>query len=93
MRATRAPCSTICPLCDQLPENAVHLALQCPFSKLFWFMVGTSLGMGDFFAEASQFQHNFQDWWNGVLIRIKNKKQRRSVAAVIMYTIWNIWKE
>lgn len=34
----------------------------------------------------------FQDWWNRVLEPLK-AKQRRSVAAITMYTTWNIWKE
>jgi hypothetical protein len=33
-----------------------------------------------------------ESWWNGSL-RGRPKIQRRSVAAILMCTAWNIWKE
>ncbi|RCV28904.1 hypothetical protein SETIT_5G439700v2 [Setaria italica] len=46
-------------------------------------------------AYLAQLQANdgdIQEWWDSTLKPLKGK-HRRSVAAVIMYTTWNIWKE
>jgi hypothetical protein len=31
-------------------------------------------------------------WWNGA-VRGRPKRQRRQVAALMVYTAWNVWKE
>ena len=35
---------------------------------------------------------NIEDWWFQSLQNMP-KDQRRTKAAVIMYTVWNLWKE
>jgi hypothetical protein len=39
-------------------------------------------------------QHNIdlEDWWN-VSLQGCTKEDKRWVAALLMYTAWNIWKE
>jgi len=33
-----------------------------------------------------------EDWWRNLLMHLP-KKERRVAAALLMYTVWNIWKE
>ena len=33
-----------------------------------------------------------EDWWRNLLMHLP-KKERRVAAGLLMYTVWNIWKE
>ena len=79
-----------CPLCDQEPETACHLCLQCYFAREVWFLIGNWMGWGAGFL--STVATAIQDWWNQTLQPLKGK-EKRSAAAVLMYATWNLWKE
>jgi hypothetical protein len=73
------PCSPTCALCDQAPETAKHLVLYCSFAREVWHRI--SLWSGS----AARYR------WNTSLAGLP-KELRRSKAAILMYTAWNIWK-
>ncbi|KAG2612458.1 hypothetical protein PVAP13_4KG290805 [Panicum virgatum] len=77
-----------CALCDQEPEAATHLILHCNFARDFWHRV--SLWSGELFVQPSA-DLSLEDWWNTSLAGL-SKENRRSKAATLIYTAWNIWK-
>lgn len=84
------PCSPLCALCDQVPETASHLCLQCPYAKEVWMLVVNWTGADA--AMQARNEEDIEEWWNRSLAKL-NGKQRQSIAAIMMYTTWHIWKE
>jgi len=83
------PCDPNCPLCDQEPETAAHLCLHCVFAQEVWFLIqGWSNGV----VKTPERGVDIEAWWMSSLQLIP-QEQRRHVAALLMYTAWNIWKE
>jgi len=81
------PCDPQCCLCDQAPESAAHLCLQCPFAQEVWFLV--HVWTEGLIAVPSSDAH-VEDWWNEALSRASTHNKSH-FAAVLLYTIWNIW--
>jgi len=83
-------CDTNCALCDQVHETAAHLCLHCSYAKQVW------LAMSNWTSGAIQIpavqDEGIEDWWNRSLVLLP-VAQKRSVAAILMYTCWNLWKE
>uniref|UniRef100_K3ZL48 Uncharacterized protein n=1 Tax=Setaria italica TaxID=4555 RepID=K3ZL48_SETIT len=81
-----------------LEEMAIHISMHCCYAKEIWFLVSNWMGPGaSILCGADGNLYNaadgdIYDWWNRVLEPL-NANQRCSVAAIVMYTIWNIWKE
>uniref|UniRef100_K4A2V3 Reverse transcriptase zinc-binding domain-containing protein n=1 Tax=Setaria italica TaxID=4555 RepID=K4A2V3_SETIT len=84
------PCSPTCVLCDQAPETALHLCLLCPFAKEVWFLVANWTGTAAIQQGADE--EDLEQWWNKALEQC-NDRRRRSIAAILMYIAWHIWKE
>ena len=83
------PCDPNCPLCDQEPETAAHLYLCCVFAQEVWILMqGWSNGV----VKTPERGVDIEAWWMSSLQLIP-QEQRRHVAALLMYTTWNIWKE
>jgi hypothetical protein len=83
------PCNPMCALCDQEPEDAAHLCLHCVFAKEVWLhMSSWSNGL----IRLPSDNTSVEDWWH-LSLRSFPAAQRRNVAALMMYTMWNIWKE
>ena len=83
------PCDPNCPFCDQEPETAAHLCLHCVFAQEVWFLIqGWSNGV----VKTPERGVDIEAWWMSSLQLIP-QEQRRHVAALLMYTAWNIWKE
>ena len=82
-------CDLNYPLCDQEPETAAHLYLHCVFAQEIWFLIqGWSNGV----VKTPERGVDIEAWWMSTLQLIP-QEQRRHVAAMLMYTAWNIWKE
>ena len=82
-------CNPTCSLCSAQPECAQHLCLHCPFAMQVWELVRewTNAKINVPVQDAS-----IQDWWCDTLA-CHSVKEQRHVAAILMYTAWNIWKE
>jgi len=50
--------------CDQAPESAAHLCLQCPFAQEVWFLV--HVWTEGLIAVPSSDAH-VEDWWDEAL--------------------------
>nr|TKW30486.1 hypothetical protein SEVIR_2G041000v2 [Setaria viridis] len=80
----------MCALCDQVPETASHICLQCCYAKEIWLLVSNWVGSGANLLTGVD--GDIHEWWNRLLAPL-NANQRRLVAAILMDTTWNIWKE
>jgi hypothetical protein len=81
-----------CTLCNGPLETCIHLALLCPFAKSIWSL---TLAWGHFdenLITPSEEPSKMIRWWEESQARIQ-KSERRRFNGVVIYTIWNIWKE
>lgn len=82
------PCNPICPLCLGHLESALHICLLCPFADQVWQSVHAwTHGLAPLPSI-----DDLQDWWR-VSVQSAPKEKRRAVAAVLIYTCWNLWNE
>jgi hypothetical protein len=50
--------------------------------------------MGRGLIQAPMDGNSIEDWWQQSLLRFSfTAVQRRNVAALLLYTSWNVWKE
>jgi len=90
LAARNWPSFTNCVLCDQEFETATHLCLHCPFARHVWHLVSTwTAGVIQVPQEQDE---GIEEWWKSSLAHL-SQAQKRSVAAILTYTTWNIWKE
>ena len=90
LAARNWPSFTNCVLCDQEFETATHLCLHCPFAQHVWHLVSTwTAGVIQVPQEQDE---GIEEWWKSSLAHL-SQAQKRSVAAILTYTTWNIWKE
>ena len=83
------PCDPTCSLCDQEQETTAHLCLHCVFAQEVWYLMQVwSNGL----VKKPERGVDIETWWRSSL-QLLPKDQRRHVAALLMYTTWNIWKE
>ena len=75
--------------CDQEFETAAHLCLHCCYAREVWWLVRTwSGGLINIPVQGVE----VQDWWNFSL-QAAGDEERGKVAALLIYTAWNIWNE
>ncbi|TVU09419.1 hypothetical protein EJB05_42891, partial [Eragrostis curvula] len=84
------PCNANCPFCDQANETADHISLECTYAKQVWLGI-SRWRQNDIYTTGDQSQ-GLKEWWNDVMAKFR-KKEKNEVAAVIIYTLWNLWKE
>lgn len=89
MLARNWACNPVCPLCDQEQETPQHLCLHCVYAREVWFLV-THWSEG--LIQPPIQGMSVEEWWNTSLQGQPKEKGRR-VAALLIYTAWNIWKE
>jgi len=82
-------CNPICCLCDQEPETAAHLCLHCCFAQEVWWQV--HLWSDGLICTPSP-SVDVEEWWNSSL-RAANDENRGRIAAILIYTSWNVWNE
>ena len=82
-------CSPVCSLCDQERETAAHLSLHCCFAQEVWWLVHIWTGGLISIPEPGI---TVQDWWNSS-IQAAGAQDRSRVAAILIYTAWNVWNE
>ena len=79
-------------MCDGPLETGLHLILLCPFAKAVWNQV---LVWEDFDTQLSNTQPEpmcIDDWWDKAVQKVPIP-MKRQFNGVVIYTIWNIWKE
>jgi len=82
-------CDPICSLCHQDSETASHLCLHCSFAQQVWSLVRI---WTDGLVLVPAHGVNVQEWWNSAL-QVPDAAKRNRVAAILIYTAWNIWNE
>jgi len=82
-------CNPVCVLCNQEQETAAHLILHCPFARLVWERVEARTNK---LIQVPTGNSEIIVWWQKELAHLP-KKTRRTKAAFMMYSAWNIWKE
>ena len=85
-------CNQTCPLCHLQSETAEHLCLHCPFAMQVWGLVRT---WTDGVISIPLQGVSIEDCWCDTLAQHSkhSKQEQQHVAAILMYTAWNIWKE
>jgi len=89
LQARNWPCNPACPLCQTTPESALHLCLHCPFAQRVWELV--QAWTHDLVSKPAT-DISLEVWWLRSLQNLP-RAQKRTKAAVLMYTTWNLWKE
>jgi len=84
------PCNPVCVLCGQEPETALHLCIKCPFALEVWEKVRT--WTNNLVTPPSPDTQSIELWWTSAL-QNKSKEDQRTIAGLLMYFTWNIWKE
>ena len=79
----------ICCLCEQEQETAAHLCLHCCFAREVWWMVHP---WTDGLISIPEPNALVEDWWNSSL-QAAVAHDRARVAAILIYTTWNVWNE
>ncbi|CAO2169178.1 unnamed protein product [Urochloa humidicola] len=89
LTARRCQCDPWCSLCDQVHETAQHISLQCVYAQQVWVLVvDWCAGL----VQLPQRDLSIEDWWNQSLEGTPRETKRQK-AAIMIYTVWNIWKE
>ena len=83
-------CNPFCCLCDQEQETAAHLCLHCCFAQeVYWWLVHM---WSDGLISIPVPGVDVADWWNSSL-RAANVENKDRVAALLIYTSWNVWNK
>jgi hypothetical protein len=86
MRGLQYP--VCCPLCDQEQETVQHILCTCSFTRQFWHLILSSIGLGDltpFVVEQS-----FAEWWGKASKKVQRCK-RKGFNSVIILGAWCLW--
>jgi len=81
-----------CVLCNGPLETVLHLFLLCPLAIEVWRLV---LGWEHFDVDLIRPQvqpSSIRAWWEEGAANIP-RQRRRHFNGVVIYTMWNIWKE
>lgn len=89
LRLKGIQCDPICCLCDQELETASHLCLHCVYAREVWSLVSAWTGG---MVAVPTLEVDIKEWRNSV-IQAAEAAVRPKVAAILMYTSWNIWNE
>jgi mannosylglycoprotein endo-beta-mannosidase len=83
----QASASTLCTLCRTRHESHLHMAAKCSYVKTVWQTIAPS-----FQIQIPPFNpRSLRKWW--LLVLQQGVTDRANHMQVIIYTLWNIWKE
>jgi hypothetical protein len=83
------PAQDLCPLCDQVPESAVHLSILCPFAKEVWQAFSSDHPLA---AAIGTSATSIRAWWRRIW-KLNRDKTTKVQATAAVYIVWSIWKE
>jgi len=86
------PHQASCALCNGPIETGQHLYLLCPFAQAVWSQV---LSWENWSLPQQTNPANFDcisGWWEEA-IKTVHKNQRRDFNGLVIYIMWNLWKE
>jgi len=79
-----------CILCNGPLETGLHLSLLCPFARAVWDQV---LSWENFTVQLSQQDSTcIAKWWEEAASKVPKQDHRR-FNGVLIYIVWNLWKE
>jgi hypothetical protein len=79
-------------LCLHAPEMACHLCKDFPFTAMVWTLVHAWSLNPCPHALSPGLCATMNDWWEVMLVGADNKT-KRSRSGMLLYVIWNVWKE
>jgi hypothetical protein len=77
----------ICTLCHTTREKHLHLVIKCSYAKAVWHRIATWFNI----QVSPLTARTIRGWWRSLLRQ--GADGRSSHMQVIVYTLWNIWKE
>jgi hypothetical protein len=77
-----------CPLCDQEQETVQHILCTCSFSRDFWHLILSSIGLGNLTPIVAE--QSFAEWWGKVSKKVHRCK-RKGFNSVIILGAWCLW--
>ena len=80
---------TNCPLCDQAPETADHLALGCVFAREVWTKVLHRCNLDLLVPRDGD---SLIEWWPDARRRAPPRSRKGFDSLVILF-VWSLWKE
>ena len=86
------PHQNSCALCSGPLETGLHLCLTCPYAQVVWNQISTWENFNILQAAHPVQFDNIGKWWEKAA-RSVPKDKRRHFNGLIIYTMWNIWKE
>ena len=86
------PHQNSCALCSGPLETGLHLCLTCPYAQVVWNQISTWKNFNILQAAHPVQFDNIGKWWEKAA-RSVPKDKRRHFNGLIIYTMWNIWKE
>lgn len=78
-----------CILCSSSPETVQHLCMSCTFLKSVW---ETVRRWNWNFVSKIYETCSIDEWWDADRALI-TKERKREMDGLLIYTIWNVWKE
>ncbi|WVZ94823.1 hypothetical protein U9M48_040667, partial [Paspalum notatum var. saurae] len=86
------PHQTSCTLCNGPLESALHLCLTCPFAREVWsrILAWENLSLPQHADPISA--NDIGEWWERAMALVPTAR-RKEFNGVVIYTMWNIWKE
>ena len=73
-------------------ETCLDLSLLCPFTKAVWSQVLSWEHFDVQLIHPTQDPPHLKSWWEEAATKIA-KQERRRFNGMVIYTLWNIWKE
>ena len=76
-----------CSLCDQEPETAAHMVLDCPYARSVWYLLAQWTNCPRLAILPQQYMTP-SEWWEDMTASMSKDE-----LMVTIYGVWHIWKE
>ena len=81
-----------CIVCNGPLETGLHLCLLCPLAKSVWTQVLTWEHFDVQLIQHDVDPSKINSWWEEAAQKVP-KDQRRRFNGMVIYVLWNLWKE
>jgi hypothetical protein len=79
--------NSVCTLCRTNAETHLHMVAKCSYTKAVWQKIALEFNI----QPPIQQSRTLRRWWRSVLRQ--SAADRDKHLQVIIYTVWNVWKE